>query len=128
MLLTTQVTLSDEVIRVKFPLFFFYVATKLTAISQTLIKLGVKMTSRPSECTHLLAPQLVRTEKFLCALVVAPFILTEKWATRSAAVKKLLRAFLRLIFVCVGSLTSFLQPRKVSHYMIAWVKTSMELI
>ena len=51
------------------------------------------MTSRPSECTHLLAPQLVRTEKFLCALVVAPFILTEKWATRSAAAKKLLRAF-----------------------------------
>lgn len=51
------------------------------------------MTSRPSECTHLLAPHLVRTEKFLCALVVAPFILTEKWATRSAAVKKLLRAF-----------------------------------
>ena len=51
------------------------------------------MTSRPSECTHLLAPQLVRTEKFLCALVVAPFILTEKWATRSAAAKRLLRAF-----------------------------------
>lgn len=58
------------------------------------------MTSRPSECTHLLAPQLVRTEKFLCALVVAPYILTEKWATRSAAVKKLLRAFsfLPLVF------------------------------
>lgn len=51
------------------------------------------MTTRPSECTHLLAPQLVRTEKFLCALVVAPFILTEKWAIQSAAVKKLLREF-----------------------------------
>lgn len=63
------------------------------------------MTSRPSECTHLLAPQLVRTEKFLCALVVAPFILTEKWATRSAAVKKLLRAFFFFFFVSliVGS-------------------------
>ena len=56
------------------------------------------MTSRPSECTHLLAPQLVRTEKFLCALVVAPFILTEKWATRSAAVKKLLRACFKPFF------------------------------
>ena len=59
------------------------------------------MTSRPSECTHLLAPHLVRTEKFLCALVVAPFILTEKWATQSATVKKLLRAFLFVpIFFC----------------------------
>ena len=69
------------------------------------------MTSRPSECTHLLAPHLVRTEKFLCAMVVAPFILTEKWATRSAAVKKLLRAFLfilprpSLMYLCYVSVS-----------------------
>ena len=65
------------------------------------------MTSRPSECTHLLAPQLVRTEKFLCAMAVAPFILTEKWATRSAAVKKLLRAYFFSIFFLVFMLTCF---------------------
>ena len=65
------------------------------------------MTSRPSECTHLLAPQLVRTEKFLCALVVAPFILTEKWATRSAAAKKLLRAFFFFFFFFTSRLYFF---------------------
>ncbi|KIJ92959.1 hypothetical protein K443DRAFT_684887 [Laccaria amethystina LaAM-08-1] len=69
--MTTQVTLGDDVIK-------------------ALTKLGVKMTTRPSECTHLLAAQLVRTEKFLCALSGSPFILTDKWATASAAAKKLL--------------------------------------
>lgn len=48
------------------------------------------MTTRAAECTHILAPALVRTEKFLCALAVAPFILTEAWATESAAAKRLL--------------------------------------
>ncbi|KAF8058683.1 hypothetical protein FPV67DRAFT_1523362 [Lyophyllum atratum] len=70
-LMTTQVTLSEDVVKV-------------------LTKLGVKITTRPAECTHLLAPHLVRTEKFLCALANAPFILTEKWATESAAAKTLL--------------------------------------
>ncbi|KAG6916328.1 hypothetical protein DXG01_007310 [Tephrocybe rancida] len=70
-LMTTQVPLDDDVIK-------------------ALLKLGVKMTIKPSECTHLLAPHLVRTEKFLCALATAPFILTAKWAIESAAAKKLL--------------------------------------
>ncbi|KAG6825628.1 hypothetical protein H0H92_003009 [Tricholoma furcatifolium] len=70
-LMTTQVTLTDDVLK-------------------ALTKLGVKITIKPSECTHLLAPHLVRTEKFLCALANAPFILTSKWATDSAAAKKLL--------------------------------------
>ncbi|KAG6853738.1 hypothetical protein C0991_001873 [Blastosporella zonata] len=76
-LMTTQVTLTDDVIK-------------------TLTKLGVKITVKPSECTHLLAPHLVRTEKFLCSLAGAPFILTEKWATESAAAKKLLGELLYL--------------------------------
>ncbi|KAH0588548.1 hypothetical protein H2248_004377 [Termitomyces sp. 'cryptogamus'] len=70
-LMTTQVPLSDDVAKV-------------------LIKLGVKITVKPSECTHLLAPHLVRTEKFLCALASAPFIMTDRWAIESAAAKKLL--------------------------------------
>ncbi|KAF8625140.1 hypothetical protein AX17_006918 [Amanita inopinata Kibby_2008] len=70
-LMTTQVTLSDDV-------------------TKALIKLGVRITTRPMECTHLLAPGIVRTEKFLCALAGAPFVLSEKWATESAAAKKLL--------------------------------------
>ncbi|GLB37897.1 putative regulator of Ty1 transposition protein 107 BRCT domain containing protein [Lyophyllum shimeji] len=70
-LMTTQVTLSEDVIK-------------------ALTKLGVKLTTRSAECTHLLAPHLVRTEKFLCALANSSFILTEKWATDSAAARKLL--------------------------------------
>ena len=70
-LMTTQVNLSEDVVR-------------------GLTKLGVKMVMRPSECTHLLAASVVRTEKFLCALAKAPFILSEKWATQSVAAKKLL--------------------------------------
>jgi len=69
--LTTQVTLPDDVLK-------------------ALARLGVRMTTRPSECTHLLCPHLVRTEKFLCALARAPFILSAKWATASAAAKTLL--------------------------------------
>jgi hypothetical protein len=49
------------------------------------------MTTRPTQCTHLLAPHLVRTEKFLCALATAPYILEASWATNSASAKRLLR-------------------------------------
>ncbi|XP_006464077.1 hypothetical protein AGABI2DRAFT_180183 [Agaricus bisporus var. bisporus H97] len=70
-LMTTQVALPDN-------------------ISKILEKLGVSMTTRPTQCTHLLAPQLVRTEKFLCALATAPYILEASWATKSASAKQLL--------------------------------------
>ncbi|PBK91515.1 BRCT domain-containing protein, partial [Armillaria gallica] len=70
-LMTTQVPLSDDVLK-------------------HLLKLGVKLTTRASECTHLLAPHVVRTEKFLCALAVSPWILSPKWATDSTASNKLL--------------------------------------
>ncbi|KAJ6631463.1 hypothetical protein B0H10DRAFT_2207120 [Mycena sp. CBHHK59/15] len=70
-LMTTQVTISEEDLR-------------------SLVKLGVKITSRASECTHLIVPGLVRTEKFLCALAAAPFILTHEWAVDSVAAGKLL--------------------------------------
>ncbi|PFH45698.1 hypothetical protein AMATHDRAFT_71207 [Amanita thiersii Skay4041] len=69
--MTTQVMLSEDVIKV-------------------LAKLGVQFTTRSTECTHLVAPGIVRTEKFLCALARAPFILSDKWANASAAAKKLL--------------------------------------
>ncbi|KDQ26961.1 hypothetical protein PLEOSDRAFT_168763 [Pleurotus ostreatus PC15] len=70
-LMTTQVTLSDSVVK-------------------RLVKLGVKMVEKASECTHLLAPHLVRTEKFLCAIAVNAFILKSEWATASAAANELL--------------------------------------
>lgn len=46
---------------------------------------------KPSECTHLVVKSVVRTEKFLCAMATAPYILNEKWAIISAASRKLLR-------------------------------------
>ncbi|KAF9499450.1 hypothetical protein BDN71DRAFT_1442113 [Pleurotus eryngii] len=70
-LMTTQVTLSDSVVR-------------------RLVTLGVKIVEKASECTHLLAPHLVRTEKFLCAIAANAFILKSEWATASAAANELL--------------------------------------
>ncbi|KZT00911.1 uncharacterized protein LAESUDRAFT_731846 [Laetiporus sulphureus 93-53] len=70
-IMTTQIAVSDEVIR-------------------ALTKLGAKMTTKPAECTHLVVKSLVRTEKFLCAMAVAPYILNEKWLLASAARKRLL--------------------------------------
>ncbi|KAH9892440.1 hypothetical protein C8Q73DRAFT_698027 [Cubamyces lactineus] len=69
--MTTQLTLGDDVVR-------------------TLTKLGVKFVTKPTECTHLLVRSIVRTEKFLCAVAVAPYVLGEHWAIRSATVRKLL--------------------------------------
>lgn len=65
----------------------------LISFWQALTKLGVKLTARANECTHLLVPQLVRTEKFLCAMAVGPFILKEDWALDSASSKRILRMF-----------------------------------
>ncbi|KAH7922021.1 hypothetical protein BV22DRAFT_1121771 [Leucogyrophana mollusca] len=70
-MMTTQVTLSEDVLK-------------------RLAKLGVKATARPSECTHLVAKSIVRTEKFLCAMAVSPFVLSEDWAVGSARAGRLL--------------------------------------
>ncbi|KAJ7096238.1 hypothetical protein C8R44DRAFT_683728 [Mycena epipterygia] len=59
-------------------------------VLKTLSKLGAKPTTQISECTHLIAPSLVRTEKLLCALAFGAFILSDKWATDSADANTLL--------------------------------------
>jgi hypothetical protein len=71
---------------------FLFSARISDAIVQALEKLGITVTSKHSQCTHLLAPNLVRTEKFLCALANAPVILDPSWAIKSANQKTLLRA------------------------------------
>jgi mediator of DNA damage checkpoint protein 1 len=58
---------------------------------QVLAKLGVKMTTKPAKCTHLVAHHIVPTEKFLCVMSVAPFIVAEGWITDSVAAKRILR-------------------------------------
>ncbi|KAF7376219.1 hypothetical protein MSAN_00037000 [Mycena sanguinolenta] len=60
------------------------------AVQKTLSKLGVKTASQVSECTHLIAPKIVRTEKLLCALAAGAWIVSDKWAIDSAEAKKLL--------------------------------------
>ncbi|KAG6820065.1 hypothetical protein H0H93_005688 [Arthromyces matolae] len=90
-LMTTQVTLSEDVVK-------------------TLTKLGVKSTTKPSECTHLIAPHLVRTEKFLCALAVAPFILNSKWAVDSAGASKLLGEYRVCLPGGLSALTEWFIP------------------
>ncbi|KAJ7647272.1 hypothetical protein FB45DRAFT_892928 [Roridomyces roridus] len=70
-IMTTQVQLPDNV-------------------SKGLLKLGAKMAKDMSECTHLIAPSLVRTEKFLCALAQGAFIVSDKWATDCVGSSKLL--------------------------------------
>jgi len=57
---------------------------------KALLKLGVKFTEKPLECTHLIAGAFGRTEKLLCSIAVAPFILRDEWLTKSAAKGRLL--------------------------------------
>ncbi|KAL1920481.1 uncharacterized protein VTP21DRAFT_858 [Calcarisporiella thermophila] len=45
--------------------------------------LGAKMAKVPHECTHLIAHHVARTEKFLCAMSVAHFILSDDWVKDS---------------------------------------------
>ena len=61
---------------------------------QALIKLGASVGVRPDKCTHLVVKTLARTEKLLCAMAAAPFVVTERWVRDSIAAKKLLRTWL----------------------------------
>lgn len=58
---------------------------------QALTKMGVKFTTKPLECTHLVARAIVRTEKFLVAMAVAPHIVTDKWVEVCVSKKKIMR-------------------------------------
>ncbi|KIL57285.1 hypothetical protein M378DRAFT_171882 [Amanita muscaria Koide BX008] len=60
------------------------------SVTKVLTKLGVKFTANVIDCTHMIAPRIVRTEKFLCALGSARVIVSEEWAIKSATAKQLL--------------------------------------
>ncbi|KAK7677912.1 hypothetical protein QCA50_019102 [Cerrena zonata] len=70
-IMTTQVRFTDDVKR-------------------SMTRLGVSFTTNPSECTHLVAKNLVRTEKFLCAMTNAPIVVTDKWIEMCASTHQLL--------------------------------------
>ncbi|KAI5824019.1 hypothetical protein K523DRAFT_420809 [Schizophyllum commune Tattone D] len=59
-------------------------------VVHALNKLGVKVVTKPHECTHLVVARIVRTSKFLCALPHVSHLVSEEWARQSAAQKKLL--------------------------------------
>ena len=58
---------------------------------QRLKDLGFKEVSKPSECTHLIASHIGRTEKFLLAMPAAPFIVTRAWVDDCVKQKRILR-------------------------------------
>jgi len=88
-LLTTQVVLASDIVKVR-----SRPRNEMwddMAFVKALEKLGVIMSTKVSQCTHLIAPSLVRTEKFLCALASTPVVLQEAWAVQSVQAKQLLR-------------------------------------
>lgn len=42
-------------------------------------KLGILVVQDPTTCTHLAAPKMVRTQKFLCALATGPVIVSSEF-------------------------------------------------
>jgi hypothetical protein len=62
--------------------------------TQKLKKLGVGFIEDATKCTHLVVQKIGRTEKFLCAMAVAPFIVTEEWVSESAKAGRLLGMFI----------------------------------
>ncbi|TEB23405.1 hypothetical protein FA13DRAFT_1412967 [Coprinellus micaceus] len=59
-------------------------------VAKSLSKMGVTVTTKATDCTHLLAAGIVRTEKFLCAIANGAHILKKEWATESAKAGKIL--------------------------------------
>ena len=45
--------------------------------------MGIRLMSEGGHCTHLAAPHILRTEKFLCALAYAPIVVSLKWVQDS---------------------------------------------
>lgn len=83
-------------------------------LGQALAKLGARVGVKPDECTHLVVKTLARTEKLLCAMAVAPAVVTEKWVRDSIAAKKLLRGWiLSFLFYHTYSTNFFVSYRQV---------------
>lgn len=49
------------------------------------------ITQEPAKCTHLAAPHIVRTQKFICALAYAPVVLSTDFVLQCLAENKKLR-------------------------------------
>lgn len=51
-------------------------------------ELGIMITQDPAKCTHLAAPHIVRTQKFICALAYAPVVLSTHFVEQCLAENK----------------------------------------
>ena len=51
-------------------------------------ELGIAITKDPAKCTHLAAPHIVRTQKFICALAYAPIVLSTDFVVQCLAENK----------------------------------------
>ena len=54
-------------------------------------ELGILITPDPTKCTHLAAPRILRTPKFLCAMAKAPVLLSTQFVDECLAQNSLLR-------------------------------------
>ncbi len=59
-------------------------------VQKRLRDLGILLVQDPSTCTHLAAPHIVRTQKFICALAHAPTILSTSFVDQCLAKNELL--------------------------------------
>lgn len=71
-------------------LFTGFTGVVASAMTQVVSNLGGNVTTVPSECTHLVADKVRRTEKFLCAFNTCKYVLHYAWVDQSQNASKLL--------------------------------------
>lgn len=65
----------------------------MTNSRQTQLRdLGILISQDPATCTHVASPQIVRTQKFACAMARAPIVLSADFVDQCLAQNKVLRA------------------------------------
>ncbi|EJD35004.1 hypothetical protein AURDEDRAFT_175953 [Auricularia subglabra TFB-10046 SS5] len=70
-----------------------YLATRVTISkdqAKVLAALGAKPATKPEQVTHLIADEVLWTQKFLTSINYAPFIVNSKWVEESVKKKRLL--------------------------------------
>ena len=61
---------------------------RLTVLQKKLRELGIHVIQDARKCSHLAAPNMVRTKKFLCALAMGPTVISTDFIDACASIKK----------------------------------------
>jgi hypothetical protein len=61
---------------------------KIDHLEQIVQRLGGRLVTNPSECTHLVTERIARTQKFMCAFNAVAHILTPNWVLESGKQNK----------------------------------------